>query len=449
MTIKATTKALLGTAVSFALLGAAGIANAADLDNLSDDELLARIERLEKLIGPGEANVQRSGNDKLRVAFSGQFHRTILGFNDGEETNVGVVDNTNLSSRVRWRVSGKLNDDISVSGILEADIDTGTNSAQITQGNLNEGAGNNSDLFSLRHSAFTIQSKTFGGLTLGQTNTASNGSTENDFSGTSFILYPSQADVGSAIQLRDQNGNVVNAVSGALSPIPGAGNVTVGSFAGDFDGTNRDDVIRYDSPAYAGFSVAGSYSNGGAYAVAGLYRNRDLAGFGVGATVAYSEINGSGEFINGGISPNDADLISGSVAAIHLATGINAAFAFGIAGSGADAAPFGSLAGNLDANALTITPSDGSSQLYGKLGWIGDLTDFGKTSVSADISFNRDVANEGSRYRGIGIAANQTFDAISTDIYIGYRNISIEESGLAGIEFQDVNLFFAGARVVF
>lgn len=447
MTIKATTKALLGTAVSFALLGTAGIANAADLDNLSDDDLLARIERLEKIIGPGDNNAQRTGNDKIRVQFSGQFHRIILGFNDGEDTFVGVVDNTNLSSRVRWRVSGQLNDDISVSGILEADIDTGTESGEINQLGLNFDAGNNAAEFGLRHAAFTIASKTFGGLTLGQFNTASNGSTENDFSGTDFILYPEQEGIGGGILLNDQAGNFIPGVT--VSDF-----ITVSDFTGDFDGTNRDDVIRYDSPRFAGFGVAASYTNGANYAVSGSYRNADLAGFGIGATVAYSALEGQ-EIISSGsvaaLAADDSDLISGSIAAIHLATGFNAAFAFGFAGDGAgdNGGSFTGtqLSGTLDA--ISIAPSEGGSQLYGKVGWIGDVISLGKTSLAADISFNRNVANEGSRYRGISVAANQTIAKIATDLYIGYRNLSIEESGIAGVDFQDVNLFFAGGRVSF
>lgn len=461
MTIKATTKALLGTAVSFALLGTASIANAADLDNLSDDDLLARIERLEKIIGPGDAYALRSGNNKIRLAFSGQFHRQILGFFDGDEANVGLVDPTQLSSRVRWRASGQLNDDISVSGILEADIDTGTNGA-ISQDVLNIGAGNNAGLFSLRHSAFTLKSKTFGGITLGQTNTSSNGSTENDFSGTGFFQYFSQSDVGANIFLTNDNGTgrVIQTagVAGLQAPLaggatlplavgaaPAAGNVVVaapvaatqfqlGDFiGGDFDGTNRDDVIRYDTPDFAGFSATASYTNGGAFAVAASYKNKDIAGFGVGATIAYSDL-GNQAIGGADTSGQDNDRISGSIAAIHLASGFNAVF--GAAFDGEDT-------GNSNGN------SEGASQLYGKVGWRGDVIDLGKTSIAADFAVIRDVANEGSRANQISVSANQTIDAIATDLYVGYRRIDVTETGIAGIDFNAVNFVFAGGRVSF
>ncbi|MBA4783954.1 MAG: hypothetical protein H2045_12145 [Rhizobiales bacterium] len=419
MTIKATTKALLGTAVSFALLGSAGTAYAADLDNLSDDDLLARIERLEKIIGPGDNYVLRTGGSKIRLEFSGQFHRTVLGFGDGEEFNVGVVDNTNLSSRVRWIASGKLNEDISVGGLFEFDNDSGTSSGSINQNLLNIGGGNVAGNFSTRHAAVWLESKKFGRITLGQTNTSSNGSTENDFSGTDIALYPSQLDFGGGILLRDQTGALTTA--------------TLGAFTGDFDGTNRDDVIRYDTPTFAGFKATGSYTNGGQYAVAVSYKNKDLAGFGISATVAYSDLGN--QLIGGAITPDDADLISGSVAAIHLASGFNAAFAFGFAGEGFDG--------------LSAGDSDGGSQLYGKLGWIGDLNSYGKTAFAVDASFNRDIANEGSNYRGFGVVANQTFDAISTDLYIGYRNSDVTDSGIVGTDFDAIQLIFAGARVKF
>ena len=87
------TKALLGTAVSFALLSTATVASAADLDNLSDEELLARIERLEKIVGPGDKLAVRSGTKKVRVTVNGQINTAARYANDGENSGIQFVDN--------------------------------------------------------------------------------------------------------------------------------------------------------------------------------------------------------------------------------------------------------------------------------------------------------------------------------------------------------------------
>ena len=104
------TKALLGTAVSFALLSTANVASAADLDNLSDEELLERIERLEKIVGPGNKFAVRSGTKKVRVTVNGQINTAARYASDGENSGIQFVDNDSSSSRFRILGEAKLND---------------------------------------------------------------------------------------------------------------------------------------------------------------------------------------------------------------------------------------------------------------------------------------------------------------------------------------------------
>ena len=425
MTIKATTKALLGTAVSFALLGTAGMANAADLDNLSDDDLLKRIERLEKIIGPGEkGNAVRNGNDKVRLTLSGQVNRLAVGFADGEDFEVRNQDNTTSSTRFRLLGAAKLDDNWSAGTNIEIEV-TNNNSLSTLQDQVANPNPEGDLATDVRRAALFVKHKALGQLLIGQFQTASDFSFHNDLSGT-FISGYSEVHLiggGTVFRLDDGDNNLTTL---------NISDVTAGV---GFDGGSRDDVIRYDTASFGGFKGKASFTSGDEYAFDLGYRSKDLAGFQVAANIAYTNFGNS-----------TRDLVSGSASAVHKATGLNATFSYGD--------------DNLDNTAY-----------YGKLGWKKNLTGLGSSNfvfeagffenqnaggtenvLTADANSAADVlVNIADDFESeatvLGVAYVQQIDALALEAFVAYRNFSLDD--IAGQGFDDINNITVGGRIKF
>ena len=425
MTIKTTSKALLGTAVSFALLSTASIANAADLDNLSDDDLLKRIERLEKIIGPGDNYAVRNANDKVRVSVTGQLNRLVLGFGDGTDFEVRNLDNTTSSSRFRIFGAAKLNENWTAGTAFEFEIG-GEFSSAVTQDQISV-ANPNADLelnaSSVRRAALFVKHKTYGRLLIGQFQTATDFNFHNDLSGTFIAGYSEVNLIGGGINFRTNGGanlttfNISDATAGA-----------------GFDGGGRDDVIRYDTAAFAGFTGSASFTNGDEYAFNLGYKNKDLAGFNVDGDIGYTNFGDS-----------TRDLISGSISAVHNATGLNGTFSY-------------------------ADDNDDQRAIYGKAGWKTKFFPVGKShfvfeagrftnqnvtesilAVNAGDAGAANVVDTFTDFESqstvLGGSFVQHIDAFALEAFIAYRNFSVDDIG--AIEFEDINTITAGGRIKF
>ncbi|MEP3265031.1 MAG: hypothetical protein ABJN78_04660 [Hyphomicrobiales bacterium] len=430
MTIKATTKALLGTAVSFALLGTAGMANAADLDNLSDDDLLKRIERLEKIIGPGEkSNAVRNGNNKVRLSLSGQVNRLAVGFGDGEDFEVRNLDNTTSSTRFRLIGAATLDENWSAGTNIEIEV-TNNNSLSTLQDQVANPNPEGDLATDVRRAALFVKHKTLGQLLIGQFQTASDFSFHNDLSGT-FISGYSEVHLiggGTVFRLDDGDNNLTTI------------NISDATTGAGFDGGSRDDVIRYDTASFGGFKGKASYTSGDEWAVDLGYRSKDLAGFTVAANIAYTNFGGSA---------SGRDLVSGSASAVHNATGLNATFSYG-------------------------DDNQDNTAYYGKLGWKKKLTSLGSSNFVFEAGFfenqngtesilvdgatgladTDDVTNVAESITDfetestvLGVAYVQQIDALALEAFVAYRNFSLDD--IDGQGFDDINTIAVGGRIKF
>ncbi|MGI9452612.1 MAG: hypothetical protein ACR2QH_18510, partial [Geminicoccaceae bacterium] len=141
------------------------------------DETEARPPADERVLGPRE---MQSGSDDVSLTVSGQVNRGILVTDDGDETDVFFVDNDNSSTRIRLLGDAKLNDDISVGSVIEVQFESNS-TADVSQDNQRDAGDNN---FTERKLEVFADSKAYGRLWLGQGDTASNGTSEVDLSGT-------------------------------------------------------------------------------------------------------------------------------------------------------------------------------------------------------------------------------------------------------------------------
>ena len=345
-------------------------------------------------------NTVLSGGTGVQLSFSGQVNRGVLFTDDGEETSTFFVDNDNSSTRFRITADGDINENWSAGVNIEVQLESNS-TANVSQDNPNPSS---SDFLSERKMEAYIEGRNFGRLTFGQGDTASNGASEADLSGTGVVGYSGVADAASGIQFVD---------SGILS------GDTVGDAFTNLDGLSRRDRVRYDSPSLGGLTLStsvGAADEGDEtfYDVAARYAG-DFGGYKLDSAVAFS------------VNEADDETVNGSISVLSQDTGLSLTLAGGSKefDAGGDDVTFG----------------------YVKAGYQTDsLTSLGNTAFAVDYAQNENAFGGDDESTSYGFLAVQTVDAIGSEFYAGVRNYELDVSG---VDYDDVTAVLAGVRIKF
>ena len=334
-------------------------------------------------------NIQDGG---FSFTFGGQINRGFLFADDGVETNDFSVDNDNSSTRLRARAAYDFGTYV-VGALIEYEFEF-SSTATVNQLDSDQSSS------VANERKFELFAETpYGKFSYGQGDTASNGTSEVDLSGTGVIGYSGVADLAGGILFRNQ-----------------AGTLTMQNVGGNFsnlDGNSRQERFRYDTPTLgSGFVVSVSAGEDDRNGVAVNY-NSDFGNFTLASAISYNQRQG-------------ADRMNGSVSVKHTPTGISVTFA-----SGSD---------DLDNN------SRDPGFNYVKVGYERDFFDFGSTALSVDFYDGEDIASLGSNSDSLGIQVVQNIDRYNLEIYGGYRSYSASS---ATESFQDIDALLVGARYKF
>ena len=169
----------------------------------------------------------------------GQVNLTYQGFDDGQETTGGIVDNGNWNTRLGFTLT-QSSDDI----ILRARFETGLglrNSALVSQEY--EPPWIKWERTWLRWFEVAADSS-YGTVSFGQGSTASDGTAGLDDSFTFVAGATDSSDGFGSFRFRDGNGDLTN--------------VTIGRVNNSFDGARRF-RLRYDTPVFSGIMASTSY----------------------------------------------------------------------------------------------------------------------------------------------------------------------------------------------
>ena len=331
---------------------------------------------------------------------SGQVDIGLMLTEDGDRTDLFVVDNDSSSTRLtivgtsEWQSGAELG--FRLQGELQLN---GSNVvSQDDKDDVPE------PLINDRIWEVFAGSPRFGLLAIGQGSTASDGVSEIDLSGTGVVGYSSTADLGAGLRLRSD---------GALTDTP------LGSAFSNFDGLGREARIRYDTPEFGGATLAFSVTDQDSHDVALTFER----GLGEGSANAVTLAGG----IAWSESEDDIELINGSLSILHDRTGLNVTIA-----------------------AARREGVDGASDPelgYIKLGWRSDdLVGLGGTAFSIDYARNDDVGADGSEGDAVGVQAVQTVDRLNMELFAGYRRFDVDR---ADADFEDVDVFTLGGRYQF
>lgn len=398
-------------AAGFTTVFAAGSASAADLGGNCCADLEERIAEL-------EATTARKGNRKVSLTISGWVGQQIMFWDDGAEKNTYVHDlGSTIGSHFKFAGQANIMPGWTAGYVLHVEA-VSNDSLSIDADNPRAGGG-----VSVLQSYWFLKSDQLGKVSVGkQSQSADNAAILVDGSGSVLTANWVAFDTDSfGIRFK----------SGAQSGNKWGGNYcqSWGGAWGDCDGVPRN-VVRYDTPSFAGFSASASWGEDDIWDVAGRYTG-EFTGFWVAAAVAYSE--SSDEAFNGGFVGDTQKYLQGGLYVEHIPTGL-----FALGNYGHD---------DFDATA-------GSSETwYAKGGIRQRWTPFGHTilygeylKAKGDLAFSQSFLNglgtatdDQTRVWGVGVV--QEIDAAAMSVWVKYRNLNYDDnSGFAYDDFQYVGV---------
>ena len=326
---------------------------------------------------------------------SGHINRAVLWGDNGNDDDVKFVDNENSNSRFRFTGSNDFDEVWKVGITWEVEMESNTSSS--TDIDIGEDGDSTDVTFTERKMEFYVQHETFGKLYLGQGDTASNGTSEVDLSGTDVVNYSGIADMAGGFTFRTSDDDP--------APRPAIGDVF-----SNFDGLSRRDRIRYDTPKFGPVYFSASYMNGQSYDFAGRFAY-EWDGFGKLAAAA--------SWLPADTRHFNFKQYSGSISFLHN-SGINLTFS--------------------GANRYDTPGDDEPYNLYGKLGY-----KFGKWAFSADYTYSEDVDEINDEAQSIGVAAVWNVWE-SVQFYGSYRWHELDRNA---VNFEDISAVMIGGRVKF
>jgi hypothetical protein len=339
--------------------------------------------------------VVTSGQERVKLSISGQVNRAMNVADDGKDTEAYFVDNDASNSRVRFVGTVKATDDLTLGSKIEVAI-APNESSDVDQENEESG-----DFFDQRWAEVSLESKRFGKVSLGKGDTASNNTAEVDLSKVDVIAYASVADIAGGLLFRTKSGDTLTDIS-------------IGDAFKDLDGLSRKSRLRYDTPTFHGFKLAGSLVSDQRYD-GSLWWGGQGYGFKAAAAVGIAE-------------PNEDDTsgqYSGSFSVLHEATGLNLTVSAGLK----------------DRDNV-----DDPTNFYIKPGWIANFFSVGETAFAVDYTRSENLPTEDDDGYSFGVAAVQYFEDYGTELYAQYRLYSLD---VGGPSVNDINVGTVGARVKF
>ena len=333
---------------------------------------------------------------KSNLYIGGMINPLLTGTYDGYQYDYFVSNNDIGDSRLNMIGSYGVSRDLKISGVLELGFRY-NNSATVSQ--LEQ---INWD-WELRLAELIVNSSTYGKLSFGKGQTASEDRMEEDISGTSIVSNSATYKIGGGLIFR--NSKVISDKN----------NLTVSNAFYNLDGFSRQMRVRYDTPEFYGFTLAGSLISDQRYDVSLSYNNSWDA----------TKLKASLIFT----SPQTLDTHKG--------------YTFG--GSFSVLSKWGvSLTGAAGGMFSESTASQKPWYAYGKLGYLKEFCDLGDTAISVDFGhYNNFDMNNLSGYSAT-LVLLQNVKNVNLSFFGAYRIFDILSSN-----YKPVQILILGASYNF
>ena len=450
-------RVLFATIGSLLLTAGAGVkpALAADLGGDCCADLEERVAEL-------EATTVRKGNRKVSLTLSGQVNRALLFWDDGGESNVYSVDNDNDVSQFRFEGDAEINKTWKAGFLLELDVSSALSSA-VTQIDDDGGVQGDGSL-AISDMSMWLEHARLGKVTWGFTAQGSDGAPEVDLSGTEIVAYSAINDVAGGFFVRRSD---VPGSAGLLT------NLMLGSFMDNLNGDSFD-IIRYDSPTFAGFTFVTTWGEDDRWDVA-LWYEKEWNSVEVAGAIAYSETTDEEPAAQFVATETDFNTLAGSISLLHRPSGLNFTFAAGwrefentfqanngVLTTRADDQSFYYVKGGL----LRPFNSLGNTGIYGEYGDFDnflsndadaatvDALDIDGAAACAAAGVGCLVSGSDGKVWGFGIV--QHIDAAHAQLYAGYRHyemsaavVDVAGANVPVVNLEDFDTVMVGGRIEF
>ena len=442
-----TSRVVLATVASTIALSATAFA--ADLGGNCCADLEERVAEL-------EATAARKGNRKVSLTVYGHVNEAVIFWNDGQERNAYVVSNNESRTRFGFKGEAKINNDLTAGYLLEIGVRYASSSSR-NQTASGAGGGNNLNgsgvsapgPLDVRESAWFLDSKQLGRVWVGHTSSATDGITE---------INLANINSGSA-DLSNWNNGYFLRNNGTLSS-----GLTWGSLQSGWNNNvgegDRVNLVRYVTPAFAGFTASVSWGEDDRKDVALRYAG-EFNGIRLAAGIGYQQLtdinltgDGNGGCANPGGAPPVAppgaltalptisnvkcEALGMSASVMHVPTGIFLTGSYGESKDknlGALVALAGLPAGVTNDKNRHWALTGGIEQKWFSLGKTTLFAEYIKSTTGNGLSSGQltNVAGDPLTAAGVfvassevktwGLGLNQSIDEANADFYLHFRNV--------------------------
>ena len=396
---------LIALAAAGVLAGGMTTANAADLGGNCCADLEERIAEL-------EATTVRKGNRKVSLTISGWVSQQVSVWDDGVERNAYVSDiGSTLNSHFKLTGSAQIASGVTAGYLMQVEV-VGNENLALSQNTSAAGKGT-----SVIQSFWFVKSDSLGKLSVGlQSSAADNAALLPDGSGSlafaNYIMYDIN---GFNTRLNGLKTTVNWGSLATCQAFNGGDSLGLGM---DCDGVPNN-VIRYDTPTFGGFSASASWGEDDIGAVSARYAG-EFSGVKLAAAVGYFQTsNDNGDAAVKARGGKDAAALQIGAYVQHVPTGL---FLYGAYGK-----DYNDRTGGL--NSIGQQQKDADSW-YLKAGIRQKWNPLGHSVLYGEYGENNDkLSNDlwlgsatGSNLTQWGIGFVQEIDAAAMAIFANYRH---------------------------
>ena len=468
--MKRTTQYALAATLATALMGSSAMA--ADLGGNCCADLEERIAEL-------EATTVRKGNRRVSLAISGFVSHHVMWWDDGTQSDAYIADGGNYGSRWRFRGEAKINPQLTAGFLYEFQANTNSIAAvnQLNNGDDLGATGaaanacgqtgnslNSPGCTVIRDSTVWLRHAHLGLVKIGHGSTATDNLVLIDLGGISGAATPDIALYGGGMILRGNNTLLANATS------TNWGQAFRGHESWD---TARRNHVLYETPTLHGFTVQAAVAEDNYWDVALRYAG-EFNGVRIAAGIGYQEdtkFNAPTQLLDqaGRLCTTRCDVkvsdLKGAASILHVPTGLFVTTAAGtreidgsISGtavtrySGPDLT-FWYLVGGVAKNFFGV----GNTVLYAEYGEArGGLeqgTFLGTQTGAYTLNVGGVRTSSEAQHWGIGVV--QYVDAAAMEVYLNYKNLSLDANGFIGANatlnnnVHDLQMVILGTRISF
>lgn len=368
--------------------------------------------------------IERKFGTGAVLRFYGQINKGFLAYDDGQaDETYDFIDNNTSNTRFGLTYKSTFAESWGYLGTIEIQYAPySTSNINILTQTPPPGAYDLSNA-NIRKIDNQFTNERLGVFYIGQGNMASQDTAEVDLSGTTVITKSAVQESAAAQLFRQSDGTLTK--------------VQVRNAFTNYNGLGRKVRLRYDTPAFNGFSLRTSSGRDLLYqndnqAMESAVQDQNLSDLALAHEGKSGALNYAAQlawsykesYAVNGKTTNGVHILDGSASVLHNPTGLNLTLAAGQQDNG------------------TVTGSYG----FVKAGWQAELVAWGKTAFAIDYYGGTNINGFGSNSTSTAVSVVQNITNWNTELWATYRVYAYEDTKA---EYDDGRALFLGARFKF